>query len=92
MVYVKSYQKGNVSITVWDNVTKPVEGKVANHFPTFSVQKSYKSATGEWVNNATFTEDELLKLSVLIGDVTARTIKERGSTDEKEEKFDERLF
>ena len=80
MVFSKQYRHRNVSLTVWNNKTKEGEGE----FNTYTLQKSYKNDTGEYVNNNTFTMEELLVALQLASKAVQDVMVLREATTEKE--------
>lgn len=80
MVFSKQYRHRNVSLTVWNNKTK--EGD--NDFTTYTLQKSYKNDKGEYINNNTFTTEELLVALQLASKAVQDSMLLREATTDKE--------
>jgi hypothetical protein len=57
----KVYQVGNAKVAVWEN--KQADGTIKK---SFKVEKSYKTANGEYKNTNYFYESELLELKEVI--------------------------
>ena len=62
----KTYILGNTKLTRWAN----------KDFNSYTLEKSYKDAQGEWQSTKSFGRDELLKIKVLIDKALEEDIKE----------------
>lgn len=70
---------GPLSITIWKNTS-------AKGFPydTFSPQRSYRDAKGEWQNTTTFRKRDLLPLAELFKEAYKHAPEEKGEEDASE--------
>lgn len=57
---IKKHYLGGITAAVWNNQTK--DGKV---YETYTFQKSYKTAEGEWKNTSYFSLKDLASISSL---------------------------
>ena len=79
MTMNKTFSKGLVSVTQWNNVKK-VEGKEDQEYQTFTIQKSYKDSAGAWQNTNSLNESDLDRLIDILTQIKLQKVSERGQT------------
>ena len=81
MTMQKTFHKGLVSITMWENIKKDEKTNEDSSYNTFTVQKSYKDKQGNWQNTSTFTENDLDRLLDCLLTAKQSLVGVRGSTE-----------